>query len=124
MKKLLIVSVLMSTVALAGCASTIGTSTGTTTPPPISTGDATLDAEIQAAQAAAVKACGFLPTVSTITGILSTFVPATTGPVAIGTSIAQAICNAITPKATAKRKLGPVSAPQVNGVPVEGIYVR
>lgn len=119
MKKFLTVSALIGTLALAGCG-TMGT-TGGTTPPVISTGDPTLDAQIQAAQAAAVKACGFLPTVTTITGILSTFVPGAAGPVAIGTQVAQAICDAVAPKASAKRKLG---SPTVNGVRIEGIFVR
>ena len=119
MKKLVMIAALCGSVALAGCA----TSGVTPAPSPvITTGNANVDATIAAAEAAAVKACGFLPTAQTITGILSTFVPATSVPITIGNQVASMICNAVAPKASAKRRR--LSAqPMVNGVPIEGAFV-
>ena len=117
MKKLFFIAALCGTAALAGCAST------GTKPAPITTGKINIDATITAAQSAAVKACGFLPTAETITGILATFVPQTAVPIAIGSQVAGLICNAIAPsKASGRRRAS--AYPIVNGVRVEGSFVN
>lgn len=118
MKNLFIVAALCGSVALAGCAST-----GVTPVPgprPITTGNINIGATISAAEAAAVKACGFLPTEQTITSILATFVPSTAVPISIGNQIASMICNAVVPKASSRRRL---SMPIVNGVRIQGSFV-
>ena len=114
MKKLFLIAALCGTVALAGCAST------GTKPVPVVAGNINIGATISAAEAAAVKVCGFLPTEQTITSILATFVPQTAVPISIGNQIANMICNAVAPKASSRRRL---SVPSVNGVRIEGAFV-
>ena len=68
-------------------------------------------------QAAAVQACGFLPTAATVAGIL------TASPyLATATAVASAICAAVTPTKSAS-KLG-AAVPMVNGVVVHGKWVN
>jgi hypothetical protein len=107
--------VLAAGLGLAACAGTTPSSTGGTTTSP--TGDATTNAII----ASTVKACGFLPTVSTVTGIIASFVPGGAPINSLVTSIAQSICGAVAPKAGMRRG---AARPEVNGVVVEGRFVH
>jgi hypothetical protein len=105
MKNLLIASTLAGSLTLGGCAT--GSSTN-------------IAAEIIAVQQTATQICGYLPTISTVTSILSTFVPGA-GPINdVALQVAQAICGAVTVK-SARRGAGP---PTVRGVPVHGRFVR
>lgn len=108
MKNILATVTLAGALGLGGCVTT-----GGFTPEQ--------EAQIAAVQAAAVQVCGFLPTVSTITQIVSSFVPGAGAGVAVGTQIAQAICGAVTAKGLKK---GVAGTPMVNGVAVKGQFVR
>lgn len=121
-KKLLILSVLGATLALGACSGVpvVVAPGGTTTPPTSVTGDPTTDAIL----AATVKACGFLPTVSTVTGIIASFVPGGAPVNSLVTSIASSICNAVAPKASAMRRGAVLTPPIVNGVIIEGRFIN
>ena len=103
MKKLLMTCLLAF--GLGGCATTGGTN------PDIS-------AEIQKAQQIAVQVCGFLPAVETVSGILTTFIPGGAPANAIASQVANAICAAVTNKSVS------LTGPMVNGVPVKGEWVK
>jgi hypothetical protein len=105
--KVLLAPALAGSLFLAGC-DTSGTA-------------ANIAAEISAVQQTATQICGFLPTVGTVTSIISTFIP---GAVPINDEalqVAQMICSAVTAKSV-RRSGG--SAPMVRGVPVQGRFVR
>jgi hypothetical protein len=96
-------------------------STGTTG----STGDATTDAIINGT----VKACGFLPAVSTVTSIIASFVAGGTPINDLVVSVARSICGAVSPPKTAAMARSaaaatPAGPPMVAGVRVEGRFVR
>lgn len=95
--------------SLAGCASTAPD--GTTTTPASQVTDV-----INKAQQVATQICGFVPTINTITNILSLGNPTLT----TATSIAQAVCSAVTQRSA--RRNAP--RPNVQGVIVEGHFVR
>lgn len=120
MRKIITATLMLAALALGGCA-TSGTlpSTGTTAPP-TSTGNATVDA----VQSAVVKACGFLPTATTVSGILSTFVPGAAPVTAIVSQIATSICAAVAPPRASARRKASSGPPTVRGVTVEGRFVR
>ena len=88
-------------------------------------GTGSLDSQVKDVQAAAVKACGFLPTASSVAAILSAGNPAVTGV----TAVATAICAAVTKVCAAVTKVAPQArgleqeCPRVNGVCVEGEFV-
>lgn len=120
MKKIASVVALIAAVSLAGCGTT-GLITPGPTSTPISSGNATVDAVV----AATVKACGFLPTVQTAASVLSTFVPGASVGVGIANAVAKAICDAVAPaKASGRRSMRAGASPVVNGVPIEGRFVR
>lgn len=119
MKRFGTILALVAAVGLAGCGTT-GLVTPTPSSTPISSGNATVDAVV----AATVKACGFLPTVQTAAGVLSTFVPAAGVGVGIANAVANAICQAVVPAKAARRSLRAGEGPVVNGVPIEGRFVR
>lgn len=108
MRKLLIAAALSC--GLAGCATTSGT-------PSIDVGQV---------QQAAIAACGFLPTVETVVGIIATFATggAAAPVVATAEGVAEAICSAVVPKAAARRGGAPAAPPAVNGVVIHGQFVR
>lgn len=66
-------------------------------------------------QAAAVAACGFLPTASTVANLLTT-----NANVQSAEAVAAMICNAVVAKGG---RLGG-AAPSVNGVAIHGQFVR
>ena len=68
---------------------------------------------IKKAQEVAVSVCSFLPTVTTITNILSLNNPL----LKTGTDIGNAICNAVGPKGAPRAVPG---GPKVGGITVEG----
>ena len=124
MKRIATVFALAAAVSLAGCGTTgLITPSGGGGGTPVSSGNATVDQVV----AATVKACGFLPTVQTAANVLSTFVPGASVGVGIANAVANAICNAVTPAKSAmgRRSLHRGDALiQVNGVPIEGRFVR
>lgn len=107
MMKAFTIGLLSGAIALSGC----GTTGGIT---PI-----TIPIAIADVQNAAVTACGFLPTATTITSILAVNDPALTTAVAV----AQAICAAVAaaPKAGAKRGL---AKPSIDGVIISGTFIQ
>ena len=93
--------------ALSGCATTGGLA-------PIS---------IAGVQNAAVAACAFLPTATTVGNIIAAGNPLLT----TAEAIAQAICAAVTQAPTVAAKSGRrmmVVQPMVNGVPIQGKFLR
>ncbi len=118
MKKLLMVCAVSLTTILGGCATT--NPDGTTTQPDI----AALIAQVQSYTQ---TACGFVPTATTIANIISVGNPA----ILVATSIAQAICTAVTPMHAGRKafvaksvKGWSVTPGAVNGVTVEGTRTR
>ena len=65
-----------------------------------------------------VDACGFLPTAATVANIIAAGNPS----MMTATAIAGAICAAVTPKPPIMGLMEAV--PMVNGVPIEGHFVR
>ena len=103
MKKFLCILPVLGTLLVGGCGIT-NPLTGT----PITAADV---------QAAAVAACGFLPTASTVANIIAAGNPS----VNTVTTIAQAICSAVV--GAKGGRLGG-AAPNVNGVAVHGRFVK
>src|SRR6185436_7655476 len=93
---------LLASLLLAGCATTPGGA-----PNPI----------IAQVQAIAIQACAFEPTVKTILSILALGNPL----LGTASSIADAICAAVTPKTASALKRNP---PQVGGVVIHGKFIR
>jgi len=102
MQKFLRVLPLVGTLLVGGC--------GVTNP---FTGVPITAADVQAA---AVSACGFLPTAATVANIIAAGNPTLT----TATTVAQAICSAVTAHGG---RLGG-AAPNVNGVAVHGRFVK
>lgn len=92
---------LAAILALAGC----GGETGTLTD------------NVKAVQSATTKACSYLPTVASVSAMLTAINPAVAGVAAI----AGAICSAVKPKALGFKS---DACPKVNGVCVEGEFVK
>ncbi len=106
----MIIAALAASISLAGCAGT-----GTLPPSPV-----VAFPTITQIQDAAVAACGFLPAAETVASIVATFQPSAAGGVAIGSQVANAICAAV----TANKPKFNGQAPMVNGVVVNGYFVR
>lgn len=102
MKKLPFVALIVAGLALSGCV-TDGVSSSVTD-------------TVGKVQDVAVKVCGFLPTVGTVTALL-TASPEIGGAVAI----ANAICKAVTAKSVTVKG---VKVPVVNGVEIHGRWVK
>lgn len=114
MKK--IIAVLALAGFLAGCA----TPGPFPAPNPSPSGPVASDSTITAIQQAAVRVCGFLPTVQTVADIVATF----TGGSAIvnlAGNVATAICNAVRPPLGARKR---AAVPMVNGIVIQGGFVR
>lgn len=103
MRKFLLMAPVVGALSLGGCGTTGNT-------------PADIQQLILQVQAAAVQVCSFLPTAETITAIISAGNPV----VGTATAVANAICAAVTAKSA---RLGE-TAPQVNGVPIHGTFVR
>lgn len=118
-KKLAVIGALSATLMLGACAGT-----STTTPP--AGGGSTVDPTVQAIQDAAVKACGFLPAISTVSAIITSFIPGAGATNALVTQVASSICNAVAPKnQSSLRRAGPPVVQTPNGpVTVNGQFVR
>lgn len=118
-RKVLVITI--AAISLGACATPGGApSSGSGGTPIISTGNPDVDAIVVKAQDIAVKACGFLPTVSTVSGILSTFIPGAAPINSLATQIAEGICGAVAKKGF--RRGGP--APKYRGVAIHGERVR
>src|SRR5258705_8265851 len=114
----------LASASLAGCAT--DPTTGTTT---IDVAKVTsVEAEVQ--KNAAII-CGFVPTLGTVASVIASFVGGG-GVATIATQAANAICSAVVPaKAMMVRRPGNrlamrrgVAHPTVNGVPVEGYFIK
>jgi hypothetical protein len=111
MKKIAMIT-LAATLSLGSCATT-----GGITP-------SSVQSVISAIQSAAVQACGFLPTASTVSAIVASLVPGGSPVEASVTNVAQQICAAVLPlKAKLGKRLGGTAPPTVNGVVVHGRFV-
>ena len=132
MKKIICVLALAGAVALGGCATSggFGTPTGSTGPtvqdtgggigtPTGSTGTASTDPTVIKIQDTAAKICGFVPTASTVLGIIGTFT-GVSSITSVVSNVATAICGAVTKKSA--RRGGP--GPMVRGVPVQGTFIQ
>lgn len=98
---------------LTACASAPGTSVINSIP-----GIGVDPAVIAQIQTAATGICGFLPTVETVAGIITTFTGGGAA-IGIGSQVADAICKAVTSKG-ARRGV----RPSVRGVVIEGNFIR
>lgn len=78
----------------------------------------TCEDRVAAVQKLTVAICGFLPTAITVTNILSINIPGDAG------DIASSICDAVAPKKAAARARGGAAAVYLNGVRIEGKFVR
>lgn len=99
--------------SLAGCSATVPNGGTGTAPSPL---PAQVTNVIETAQAVATQVCGFVPTVSTITNILSLGNPA----LSTATAVAQAICSAVSKRSASRSS----PRPNVQGIIVEGRFVR
>lgn len=118
MRKILTILFVGGALALAGCATPgIGVSTAPQ-------GSATTDPTIAAVQDAAAKVCAFVPTVSTVTGIIASFIAGGAPINAIVTSVAHAICQAVAPPKASMKRRAAAGPPMVMGVPVQGYFLR
>lgn len=107
MKKL----VLASTLLLGACTTVPGVNSPVT-PPVVN--------DIMKIQALAVKICSFEPTAATVNAILASLVPGAAPTLTLISQVAHSICNAVAPPIQAFVS----TAPTVNGVPVEGRFVK
>jgi len=105
MKKLIAAGLISSSAMLSGCVTT-----------------AQIDDTVSQAQQYAVTACGFLPTVSTVAQILSSFIPGASPIQTVAQQAATAICKAVVPAKSAIRRGS--SHPTVNGIIIDGKFVR
>lgn len=123
LRKTLTTAAVASAVVLAGCAHNglpPPVAPGATVPIISPTGNAGIDNAVASVQDVAVRACGFLPTVSTVSSILSQFISGA-GPInSVVTEVAQGICSAVTRKGF-RRGMGP---PKYRGVVIHGTRVR
>lgn len=119
LSRIAIITAACGALALGGCASN---------PPPTpsaplpSTGNAQIDQVVSQAQQIAINICKFKPTADTVAGIFFSGNPI----YQTASGIASAICAAVNPS-TAKmgaRRGGPLAAPTVAGVRIEGQFVR
>lgn len=114
MKKLLLVGVACGALAMGGCAATFGTRVVPDAPP-------SLDPTVGAVQDAAAKICAFVPTASTVAGIVTSFTGGGAVADLVG-SVANAICASVTKKTLSRS--GTIAPPNVGGVPVRGYFLR
>jgi len=117
LKTITISAVLVAGLMLAACG-TVPPDGGSTTPP-TTVGDKTTDAII----AGTVRACGYLPTVSTVTAIIASFISGGAPINSLVTHVAESICGAVAPKKTGF-SAAPSGPPVVAGVRVDGHFVR
>lgn len=79
-----------------------------------------IDKSYEKVQAAAVKVCGFVPTISTVAGVLAALT-GTTPAADVVKLAADKICAAVTKPSIQALESG--YTPNVDGVPVEGYFV-
>lgn len=111
MNKLIVIA-LCSSLGLAGCATKTDPVTGTTT----EVIDPQVLATIEQIRTGIQTTCGFSATIGSILAIVGTFVPG----VSIVPGVINAVCSAVTAKSVTRNG----ARPQVNGVTVEGRFVR
>jgi hypothetical protein len=106
LKKTILVAAAAAAVGLAGCT-------------PSSVGNS---AEISQIQQAAVAACAFLPTVTTVADILAK----NSSAVATAEQVAAAICAAVVPapKTSSKFKLTLIEPINLSGITIDGKFVK
>lgn len=120
-RKITFASVMLAAVALGGCATngTIPPVIGGTTPPVQND----ITNAITQVQNAAVLACGFLPTATTVANIIGTLTgvgPATQA----ATTIAAQICAAVVPAHSGKHRGAPVVRVHGKTIAVHGHFVK
>ena len=111
MKRFLIVPALALGLLVSSCATVPGVD-------PITGGQITT--EVTNVQEAATQICGFLPTASTVTNILASFITGASPIATVVNQVAASICSAVTAKSL-RRGAGP---PRVRGVAIHGTFVR
>jgi hypothetical protein len=81
------------------------------------------DPRVRQIQEKVVETCGFLPTATSVAGMLAA-ATGTAGPVITGVlGIATAICQAVTAGSSMQTLVGAAPLGTVNGVPIEGDFV-
>ena len=119
-------AVALATTSLVGCATSPTTGLPTIDPTLL----ATIETQVQQ-DAAAV--CGFIPTIGTIASIVASLIPGGSAVVTIASDVAGQICTAVTPvqaplaalgKRTVSRKTLGAALPSVNGVPIQGYFIK
>lgn len=112
--------VVAASLSLGACATNPSTGKPTIDPTQIT------DIENQV-QKGAAAVCGFVPTLGTVASIIATFT-GTSPIVGIVNQVVTSICNAVVPaKASLRRgahRFGATNAPTVNGVPIQGYFIR
>lgn len=113
MKNVILAFVIAGGLAVAGCA------TSGPGPAPVPAGPVAQDATITSIQNAVANGCGYLVAVETVAAIVATF---TGGQPIVGlvSNVAHAICNAVLNKTARLDGVGP----SVNGVPIQGHFIR
>lgn len=118
-------AVLAAAISLGACASVPVASPGSSGGLNLPTSVAGLT--VQDIQDAAVKACKFVPTAQTITGIVASFFPGGGAVNQVVSVVVNSICSAVAPTASqlkaAPRRAGS-GPPSVGGVRVEGYFTR
>jgi len=128
MRKNYIALALASSLLVAGCSTNPNTGLPTIDPTTLTT----IETQVQQ-DAAAV--CGFVPTIGTIASIVASIIPGGSAVVQIASSVAQQICTAVAPvkasmMAVGTRRLTPrtfggaAALPTVNGVPIQGYFIK
>lgn len=117
MKKIAVLGLLAGSLALAGCNAT----TGSGPKPPVVT-ETQVSSAINTVQQTAVKVCGYLPAVQTVTGILATFSGSAAPFIEVANVVANGICRAVTSKSSALNK--GFAPPSYKGIVIQGDYVR
>jgi hypothetical protein len=69
-------------------------------------------------------ACGFLPTASTVAGIVATLVPGALSIEQVAAQVASQICAAVAPLNASGRLGAAAGPPMVNGVVIHGRFVQ
>jgi hypothetical protein len=127
MRTIIKVTALSMALFLGACAHTTDPATGITT--------TTLDPDlgklispfvtpeqVQKASDIAVRTCGYLPAVQTVSGLLATFVPGAGAVTDIANQVANLICKTVTSKG-ARRGAIAGHVPVVRGVAIHGHFV-
>lgn len=118
-RSILLAAALGSALMLGAC----GTASNIPTPGGAAPTTPGAEETIAKAQQTAAKICAFVPTVSTVTGIIASFINGGAAINDMATAVAKSVCNAVAPSASLRGAAASGGAPVVNGVPVQGYFL-